>query len=212
MRNFGYMIFMNICKVKKSNANSFLQSLLESASSTGYSFKFLRDDRMSNQQAMKNSSPWLEKSPNSLQTAWTTVCTVLLLLLRKCIKTSRMLQSIFSKQTKKPLSCHLWQWPLLTPGLKHCSSSDLECRVFLEYKQHLLSRRLSEGWELETTSWTSFISMVKASWTRGHSRPNSIWECSFRTLAVLISKQMKVLLDLQWRQIHENNDPQGCPL
>lgn len=52
-------------------------------------------------------------------------------------------------------------------------------------------------WKWETTSWISFISMVKASWTRGHSRPNSIRGCYFHTLlAVLISKQMKVLLDL----------------
>lgn len=62
---------------KKSNANSFLQNLLQSASSTGYNFKFLWDDTMSNRRAMQNSSPWPDRSPNSLQTAWTAVCTVL---------------------------------------------------------------------------------------------------------------------------------------
>lgn len=136
-------VFHEYLQSKKSNPNLLLENLSKSASSTGCNFEFLWNDRMSNTLATQNSSPWPDRSTNSLQTAWTIACTVLLLLLLKCLKFSWALQFIMSKWTEKLQSSDLLQWSLPTACLKH-RSSDPECGVFLRYKQYLLSRRPSE--------------------------------------------------------------------
>lgn len=178
-----------------------MQNLLESASSTGYNFKFLWDDRMSNRWTMQNSS--------SGQTDHLSPYRLLELQSGHCFC------CCFSSALKSQECCN----PSFLNGqrnlqvviydnflLSHQASNRARVRPVLPQTLNAESfwnqavpavQKAFWRWEGDTTSWVPFISMVKASWTRGHSRSNPIWGCSFHTLrVVLISKQRKALLDL----------------